>query len=97
MFSISVKSYSYLGTIISHNGQFKFNINELCKKGSRAMYTRLGNINKFHAGNIKILIDLFNKMILPIARITVRYGELYFSALNPHPAIFYQKNNVKIQ
>ena len=42
------KSYPYLGTIISHNGQFKFNINEFCKKASRAMYT---------------LIDLCNKMI----------------------------------
>ena len=31
------------------------------------MYTLLGNVNKFHAGNIKILIDLFNKMILPIS------------------------------
>ena len=31
------KSYPYLGTIISHNGQFKFKINELSKKASRAM------------------------------------------------------------
>ena len=31
------KSYAYLGIIISNNGQFKFNINELCKKASRAM------------------------------------------------------------
>ena len=30
------------------------------------MYTVLGNVNKFYAENIKILIDLFNKMILPI-------------------------------
>ena len=75
------KSYSYLGTIISHNGQFKFNINELCKKGSRAMYTRLGNINKFHAGNIKILIDLFNKMILPICTYNCEvWGALFFSS-----------------
>ena len=45
------KSYPYLGTIISNNGQFKFNINELCKKASRAMYTLLGNVNKFYLGN----------------------------------------------
>ena len=30
------------------------------------MYSLLGNINKYYAGNIKILIDLFDKMILPI-------------------------------
>ena len=30
------------------------------------MYTLLGNVNKFYAVNLKILIDLFDKMILPI-------------------------------
>ena len=52
--------------VISHNRQFKFNINELCKKASRAMYILLCNVNTFYAGNIKILKDLFDKMILPI-------------------------------
>ena len=75
------KSYPNLGTIISHNGQFKFNINELSKKGSRAMYTRLGKINKFHAGNIMILIDLFNKMILPICLYNCElWGASFFSS-----------------
>ena len=52
--------------VISHKRQFKFNINELCKKASRAMYILLCNVNTFYAGNIKILKDLFDKMILPI-------------------------------
>ena len=52
MFSISVSP------IISHNGQFKFNMNELCKKSSRAMYPLLRNVNKFYAGSINILIEL---------------------------------------
>ena len=30
------------------------------------MYTLLGNVNKFYAVNLKILIDLFDKMVLPI-------------------------------
>ena len=63
------QSHPYLGTIISHNGQFKFNINELCKKASRAMYTLLGNVSKFYAGSIKILRDLFDKMVLPICTV----------------------------
>ena len=29
------------------------------------MYTLLGNVNKFYAGNINILIDLLDKIILP--------------------------------
>ena len=58
--------YLYLGAIVSNNGQFKLNINELCKKSSRAIYALLGNVNKFYAGNIKTLIDLFNKMMVHI-------------------------------
>ena len=76
------KSYPYLGTIISNNGQFKFNINELCKKASsRAMHTFLGNVNKFYAGNIKILIDLFNKMVLPICTYNCEnWGASFYSS-----------------
>ena len=75
------KSYPYLGTIISHNGQFKFNINKLCKKASRAMYTLLGNVNKFYAGNIKILIDLVDKIILPVCTYNCEeWGASFFSS-----------------
>ena len=61
------------------------------------MCTLLGNVNKFYAGNIKILIDLFDKMILPICTYNSEVWGAFFSALNPCPAIFYQKSNVKIQ
>ena len=49
------KSYPYLGSLITNNGQFKLNISELCK-----------NVNKFSSGNVTILLNLFDKMILPI-------------------------------
>ena len=90
------KSYPYLGTIMYHNGQFKFNINELCKKARRAMYTLLGNVNKHYAGNIKILIDLFGKMILSICTYNCEvWGASFFSSKSSL-RIFYHKNNVKI-
>ena len=60
------KSYPYLGSLISNNGQFKLNISELCKSATRAMYTLLDNVNKFSSGNATILLNLFDKMILPI-------------------------------
>ena len=60
------KSYTYLGSLISNNGQFKLNISELCKSASRAMYTLLGNLNKFSSGNVTVILNLFDKMILPI-------------------------------
>ena len=44
------------------------------------MYTLLGNVNKFYAGNIKILIDLFDKMILPICTYNCEvWGASFFS------------------
>ena len=59
-------SYTYLGSIISNTGNFKININELSKSASRTMYNLLGSTNKFLSGNIRILIGLFDKIILPI-------------------------------
>ena len=59
-------SYTYFGFVISNTGNFKININELSKSDGRAMYSLLGNTNKFLSGNIRILIDLFDKIILSI-------------------------------
>ena len=89
------KTYPYLGTIISHNGQFKFNINELCKKASRAMYTLLGNVNKFYAGNIKILIDLFDKMILPICTYNCEVWGASFFSFKSLPSDFLSEKQCK--
>ena len=66
IFIETCKSYPYFGSLISNNGQFKLHISELFKSAIRAMYTLLGNVNKFSSGNISILLDLFDKMILPI-------------------------------
>ena len=60
------KLYPYLGTIITNNGNFKVNIQELCKSARRAMYTLLGSTNKYASGNLRVLLKLFDKMILPI-------------------------------
>ena len=60
------KLYPYLGTIITNNGNFKVNIQELCKSARRAMYTLLGSTNKYASGNLRMLLKLFDRMILPI-------------------------------
>ena len=60
------KLYPYLRTIIANNGNFKANIEELCKSARRAMYTLLGSTNKFASGNLRVLLKLFDKIILPI-------------------------------
>ena len=70
------KSYTYLGTVvISSNGKFKANMQKLCKTATRAMYTLLTHTNKYSGGNIKLLMDLFDKIIVPYMYIqTVRWG-----------------------
>ena len=73
------KSYPYLGFLISNNRQFQLNISELYKSDSRTMYTLLGNVNKFSSGNVRILLDLFGKIILPICNYNCEVrGASYF-------------------
>ena len=49
------------------------------------MYTLLGNVNKFYAGNLKILVNLLDKMILPICTYNCEvWGASFFnSKLSP--------------
>ena len=42
------KLFPCLGTIITNNGNFKVNIQELCKSARRAIYTLLGSTNILH-------------------------------------------------
>ena len=74
------KSYTYLGTFISCNGKFKANIQQLCKIASRAMYTLLSHTNKYSGRNIKLLIDLFDKIIVPICTYNSEvWGSAFFT------------------
>ena len=70
------KPYLYLGTIVTNNGNFIVNIEELCKSARRAMYTLLGSTNKFASGSLKVLLKLFDRMILLIC--TYNCGEAIF-------------------
>ena len=60
------KLYPYLATIITNNGNFKVNIQELCESARTAMCTLLGSTNKFASGNPRVLLKLFDRMVLPI-------------------------------
>ena len=63
----SCSSYKYLGTKITENGSYKSNSVMLNKKAIGAMFTILKSVNKYYAGNVKILLELFDKMVVPIA------------------------------
>ena len=74
------KLYLYLGTIITNNGNFKVNIQELCKSAGRAMYALLGSTNKFASGNLRVLLKLFDRMILPICTYNCEvWGSTFFT------------------
>ena len=72
--------HTYLGTVISSNGKFKANIQQLCKIASRLMYTLLSHTNKYLGGNTKLLMDLFDKIILPICTCNSEvWGSAFFT------------------
>ena len=47
------KLYPYLGTIITNNGNFKVNIQEICKSARRIMYALLVSTSRFASGQRK--------------------------------------------
>ena len=96
------KSYTYLGTVISSNGKFKQNIHQLCKTNSRAMYILLSQTSKYSGGNIKLLMDLFDKIIVPLGTYNSEvWGSAFFTKQSSRHSFLsenQQKNSVeKIQ
>ena len=58
--------YCYLGTIFTSNGSLNSAGKALHEKARKVMYGLLRRVNKHSSCNPKILLDLFDKMILPI-------------------------------
>ena len=62
----SVETYCYLGTAFSKNGQVNEASRILQSKAVQATYRLLRKLNKHKSSNPKILMNLFDRMILPI-------------------------------
>ena len=60
-------SYCYLGTTFTRSGSFKVASEALNDKAIGAMFSLLRNIYKHTATSIDIMINLYDKMILPIS------------------------------
>ena len=58
--------YCYLGVMITACGSFSSAMKILYKKGLKAMFCLLNNVNKTRQLPVKILLDLFDKMISPV-------------------------------
>ena len=89
------KLYPYLGIITTNNGNFKVNIQELCKSAGRAMYTLLGSTNKSASENLRVLLRLFDRMILPICTCNCEVWGSTFFTRKFVPSNFLSKQHLK--
>ena len=60
-------SYCYLGSVFTNNGYLKSTGHSLHDKAMKAMYTILRKDFKYSTCDIRSMVSLFDKMILPIA------------------------------
>jgi hypothetical protein len=60
-------SYCYLGVVFSRSGSMNMASKALHDKALGAMFSLIRNINKHHACRFDLMLDLFDKMIMPIA------------------------------
>ena len=60
-------SYCYLGVTFASSGSMKTAARILNEKAVNAMFSLIRNTNKYGACSIEIMLDLFDKMIAPIA------------------------------
>ena len=59
------------------------------------MYTLLGCTNKFAPGNLRVLLKLFDRIILPICICNSELREITFSTKGLYLVIFQVKDNLK--
>ena len=61
-----INEYCHLGVMITAYGSFSSAMKMLCKKGLKAMFCLLNNVNKTKQLPVEIFSDLFDKMISPV-------------------------------
>ena len=75
-------SYCYLGTMISSCGSFSLAMRTQYKKGIKAMFALLSSINRTKNASPKLLLNLFDKMVVPIILYNSEIWVLIFSETN---------------
>ena len=64
---VTAETYCYLGTIFSRNGSLNEAGHILHKKAIKALHGLIQKVYKYKSCDPKIMLDLFDKMILPVA------------------------------
>ena len=62
----NTKAYSYFGIVFTPNGNFIKAQTKLAEQASKAMFSLFKCISKFRNLSVAILLELFDKLILPI-------------------------------
>ena len=64
---ITAETYCYLGTVFSRNGSLNEAGHILHKKAIKALHGLIQKVYKYKSCDPKIMLDLFDRMILPVA------------------------------
>ena len=59
-------TYCHLGIMISSCGSFSIAMRTQYKKGIKAMFALLSSINRTNNASPKLLLNLFEKMVVPV-------------------------------
>ena len=76
-------SYCYLGTTFSRSGSFSLASHTLCGKARSAMYSLLKNTYKHGSCDVYLILDLFDKMVSPVATYNSEVWGASFIPVNP--------------
>ena len=87
-------SYCYLGVVFTRSGSFKTASKALNDKARGAMFSIIRNIYKHRTVNIQTMMELFDKMILPIATYSCELWGTNFIPPNPKNNAFLNKENL---
>ena len=87
-------SYCYLGVIFTRSGSFKSASKALNDKATSAMFSLIRNLYKHRSVDINIMLDLFDKMILPIAQYGCEVWGTNYIPNNSNNNMFFNQSNL---
>ena len=84
--------YCYLGVIFSNSGSMRQAFKLLHDKALGAMFSIIRNVNRHYACRVDILLELFEKMVLPIALYNCEVWGTSFLPINVKNNAFFDSN-----
>ena len=87
-------SYCYLGVIFTRGGSFNTASKALNDKAAGAMFSLVRNLYKHRTADIYIMLDLFDKMILPIAQYGCEVWGTNYIPCNPNNNNLFDQSNL---